>query len=219
MRCSQCGFENRETVRFCEECGAKLELRCSACGTTVPIGRKFCGGCGQPLTTTDSPARRFAAPDAYAPRHLAEKILTSKTALEGERKQVTAVFADLKGSMELLADRDPEEARKILDPVLEHMTRRLLQAAAVVGKDVPMSLILAIADTPEDEVRAQFSHLQAAEFLYETRLFPDQEYSFTHALTHEVAYGALLHDKRRALHARIVNAIETLHRDPPRRTH
>ena len=91
--------------------------------------------------------------------------------------------------------------------------RQLLQAAAVVGKDIPMSLILAIADTPEHEVRAQFSHLQAAEFLYETRLFPDQEYSFKHALTHEVAYGALLHDKRRALHARIVNAVEALHRD------
>ena len=64
---------------------------------------------------------RFSAPDAYTPKHLAEKILTSKVALEGERKQVTVLFADLKGSMELLADRDPEEARKILDPVLEHM--------------------------------------------------------------------------------------------------
>jgi class 3 adenylate cyclase len=59
--------------------------------------------------------------DAYTPKHLAEKILTSKTALEGERKQVTVLFADLKGSMELLADRDPEEARKLLDPVLERM--------------------------------------------------------------------------------------------------
>src|SRR5262245_18691538 len=58
---------------------------------------------------------------AYTPKHLAERILTSKAALEGERKQVTVLFADLKGSMELLADRDPEEARKILDPVLEHM--------------------------------------------------------------------------------------------------
>jgi class 3 adenylate cyclase len=64
---------------------------------------------------------RFAAPDAYTPKHLAEKILTSKAALEGERKQVTVLFADLKGSMELLADRDPEEARKLLDPVLERM--------------------------------------------------------------------------------------------------
>ena len=62
-----------------------------------------------------------ASPEAYTPKHLAERILTAKAALEGERKQVTVLFADLKGSMELLADRDPEEARKILDPVLVHM--------------------------------------------------------------------------------------------------
>ena len=121
MRCSQCGFENREGIRFCEECGARLELRCSACGTSVPPGRKFCGGCGRPLTSGATPAPRFAAPDAYTPKHLAERILTSKAALEGERKQVTVLFADLKGSMELLADRDPEEARRLLDPVLELM--------------------------------------------------------------------------------------------------
>src|SRR5213078_890805 len=64
---------------------------------------------------------RFASPDAYTPKHLADRILTSKSALEGERKLVTVLFADLKGSMELLADRDPEEARTILDPVLTHM--------------------------------------------------------------------------------------------------
>jgi class 3 adenylate cyclase len=66
-------------------------------------------------------ARTFPSPESYTPKHLAEKILTSKAALEGERKQVTVLFADLKGSMELLADRDPEEARKLLDPVLERM--------------------------------------------------------------------------------------------------
>jgi class 3 adenylate cyclase len=66
-------------------------------------------------------ATRFTSPESYIPKHLAEKILTSKSALEGERKQVTVLFADLKGSMELLANRDPEEARKLLDPVLERM--------------------------------------------------------------------------------------------------
>jgi class 3 adenylate cyclase len=64
---------------------------------------------------------RFTSPESYTPKHLAEKILTSKAAIEGERKHVTILFADLKGSMELLADRDPEEARKLLDPVLERM--------------------------------------------------------------------------------------------------
>src|SRR5262249_56076585 len=91
-------------------------------------GEKFCGGCGTPLGAAHivaqgpvTPEPRFASPQSYTPGHLAERILTSRGALEGERKQVTVLFADLKGSMELLADRDPEEARKILDPVLERM--------------------------------------------------------------------------------------------------
>jgi predicted ATPase len=88
--------------------------------------------------------------------------------------------------------------------------KRLLQAAAVIGKDVPLPLLLAVADTPEPAVRAELTHLQAAEFLYETRLYPDLEYTFKHALTHEVAYGGLLHERRRALHARIAEAIERL---------
>jgi tetratricopeptide (TPR) repeat protein len=88
--------------------------------------------------------------------------------------------------------------------------KRLLQTAAVIGKDVPMPLLLAIADAPEHEVRAELTRLQAAEFLYETRLFPDLEYTFKHALTHDVAYVGLLHDRQRALHARITEAIERL---------
>ncbi len=91
--------------------------------------------------------------------------------------------------------------------------KRLLQAAAVIGKDVPMPLLLAIADAPEHEVRAELTHLQAAEFLYETRLFPDLEYTFKHALTHEVTYGSLLQQRRRELHGRIVEAIGELYAD------
>jgi class 3 adenylate cyclase len=84
---------------------------------------KFCKKCGQQLPEPEatSVTQKFGSVDAYTPKHLSEKILTSKAALEGERKQVTVLFADTKGSMELLADRDPEEARKLLDPVLEHM--------------------------------------------------------------------------------------------------
>ena len=73
-------------------------------------------------------------PEAYTPKHLAEKILTSKAALEGERKQVTVLFADLKGSMELLADRDPEEARKLLDPVLERMMEAIHRYEGTVNQ-------------------------------------------------------------------------------------
>jgi double zinc ribbon protein len=102
--CPQCRFENREGVNFCEECGAKLEVACPSCGAAIPPGRKFCGSCGKPLAAGATPAPRFASPETYTPKHLAERILTSKAALEGERKQVTVLFADLKGSMELLAD-------------------------------------------------------------------------------------------------------------------
>jgi hypothetical protein len=92
------------------------------CRHDNPVGQKFCGECGRPLTPGQSPlAPRFPSSDAYAPRLLAERILGSKAAFEGEREQVTVLFADLKGSMELLSDRDPEEARKLLDPVVERM--------------------------------------------------------------------------------------------------
>ena len=91
--------------------------------------------------------------------------------------------------------------------------KRLLQVASVVGKDVPFTLLQAIAELSEETLRHGLDHLQAAEFLYETGLFPDLEYSFKHALTHEVTYGGLLQERRRELHARVVGAIETLHRD------
>ena len=111
----RCRAENSPGRRFCGECGAPLAVLCGACGFSNEPGIKFCGGCGAPLGATPATATaKFASPDAYTPKHLAEKILTTKSALEGERKQVTVLFADLKGSMELLADRDPEEARRLL---------------------------------------------------------------------------------------------------------
>ncbi len=91
--------------------------------------------------------------------------------------------------------------------------KRLLQIASVIGKDVPFALLHAIADLSEKALRLGLERLQAAEFLDETGLFPDLQYSFKHALTHEVAYGGLLQEHRRELHARIVGAVETLHRD------
>ncbi len=91
--------------------------------------------------------------------------------------------------------------------------KRLLQAAAVIGKVVPMALLLAIADAPEQEVCADLPRLQAAEFLYEAGFFPEIEYTFKHALTHEVAFGSLVQDRRRALHVRIVETIERTYPD------
>ncbi|MEE8187669.1 MAG: hypothetical protein V3T80_00530, partial [Kiloniellales bacterium] len=86
--------------------------------------------------------------------------------------------------------------------------KRLLQTAAVIGKDVPYDLLLAIADTSEEELRRGLSELQTAEFVYETRLFPEPEYTFKHALTHEVAYGSLLRERRSKLHRAIAEHLE-----------
>jgi transcriptional regulator with AAA-type ATPase domain/tetratricopeptide (TPR) repeat protein len=91
--------------------------------------------------------------------------------------------------------------------------RHLLQIASVVGKDVPFALLQAVTDVPDEALRRGLDRLQAAEFVYETGLFPDLEYSFKHALTHEVTYGSLPHEGRRALHARIMESIERLHAD------
>ena len=339
-------------AKFCLECATPPALPARTAARSLPPGRKFCFECATPSSLASSPPR-FAGPESYTPKHLAEKILTSKAALEGERKQVTVLFADLKGSMELLADRDPEEARKLLDPVLEQMMeavhryegtvnqvmgdgimalfgaplahedhavracfagaadaggspaapiillvnyrpeyshgwgsktfysqlrldplpperaddllrallgvdpvieplkhmlaarthgnplfleesvralvetgvlagehgayrparsveavevpatvqailaaridrlpaeeKRLLQAASVVGKDVPLELLRAVADLGEQDLLRLLARLTVAEFLYETGLFPDSEYTFKHALTHEVA--------------------------------
>ena len=120
MKCPRCQQDNPAHARFCLGCGSRLALACASCGAELPGTARFCLQCGQAVATF-SAAERSVAPETYTPRHLAEKILTSKAALEGERKHVTVLFADLKGSMELLADRDPEEARRIIDPVLELM--------------------------------------------------------------------------------------------------
>jgi tetratricopeptide (TPR) repeat protein len=88
--------------------------------------------------------------------------------------------------------------------------KRLLQTAAVIGNEVPLPLLQAFAELPEAGLHGGLAHLQATEFLYETRLFPEREYTFKHVLTHEVAYGSLLLERRRVLHGRVVEALEAL---------
>ena len=127
MKCPRCQAQKREGMRFCEDCGARLALTCPGCGAELLTGKSFCGACGAP--TAGRPPDRFTSPQTCTPKHHAEKILTSKGALEGERKQVTVLFADLRGSMELLAERDAEEARKLLDPPLEYMMEAVHRVA------------------------------------------------------------------------------------------
>ena len=105
MKCPQCKFDNRPQAKFCEECASPLLRICANCGAQLSATAKFCHECAHPVTGHAVMQSRFASPETYTPKRLAEKILTSKSALEDERKQVTVLFADLKGSMELLADR------------------------------------------------------------------------------------------------------------------
>ena len=121
MKCPNCQHDNRAGAKFCEECATALARTCTNCGAVLGESAKFCINCAHPVAAAAESSNRFASPKRYTPKHLAGRILTSKGALEGERKQVTVLFADLKGSMELLANRDPEEARQLLDAVLERM--------------------------------------------------------------------------------------------------
>src|SRR5262245_2961308 len=161
MTCPRCQAENETGARFCEDCGARLEVTCPSCGTPITPGKKFCRSCGAALTA--EPAGRFTSPGTYTPKHLAEKILTSRAALEGERKQVTVLFADLKGSMELLADLDPEEARKILDPLLERMMEAVHRYEGTVNQvmgDGIMALFGAPLSHEDHAVRACYAALR-----------------------------------------------------------
>src|SRR6202022_3810918 len=161
MQCSRCQHENPPGMKFCGECAAPLAATCPSCGAANPADNKFCGQCATPLRTALT--AKFVAPDSYTPKHLAEKILTSKAALEGERKQVTVLFADLKGSMELLADRDPEEARKLLDPVLEHMMEAVHRYEGTVNQvmgDGIMALFGAPLAHEDHAVRACYAALR-----------------------------------------------------------
>ena len=115
MRCSKCGADNREGRKFCTQCGSALAAKCPRCGAAIEPAEKFCGECGAALgtpskTTTKSDEPQIRLADTPAPENL-----------EGERKTITALFADIKGSMDLIEDLDPEEARAIVDPALRLM--------------------------------------------------------------------------------------------------
>ncbi len=129
MNCGSCSFDNPEGTKFCEECGTKLVRACPSCGHEVRPTAKFCGECGTTLSgkskrkrqkyrpATQTPNTSHPAPANYTHRHLAARILAEREAMEarraldGERKSITALFADIKGSTDLINDLDPEEAR------------------------------------------------------------------------------------------------------------
>ncbi len=123
MRCSNCGSENPADKKFCGDCGAPLANRCPNCSSENPAGKRFCGECGSPLIGNAQPgvAQSSRAESSAPDIRLAPDQTDTSLVIEGERKTVTALFADIKGSMELMEDLDPEEARAIVDPALKVM--------------------------------------------------------------------------------------------------
>ena len=116
MHCSKCGVENRQAARFCDGCGSALRPQCVSCGALNRVGAKFCDGCGAPLTGSVRPAPTTSDSSVRFDADIAAADVT-----DGERKMVTALFADIKGSMDLMEELDPEEARAIVDPALKLM--------------------------------------------------------------------------------------------------
>jgi len=135
MLCPRCHAKNREGRRFCAECGESLALSCPSCGFVNEGSEKFCGGCGAPSAgSRDARQARFASPETYTPKHLAEKILTSKAALEGERKQVTVLFVDIAESTRLAERLDPEGMHELLDRALRLMAEAVHRYKGTVNQ-------------------------------------------------------------------------------------
>src|ERR1700683_4467018 len=119
MRCSKCGAENRETAKFCDGCGTPIEARCISCGTLNRAGARFCDGCGTALSSQPPSSVKSARAPEDRIRVTPEQ--AEAGALDGERKTVTALFADIKGSTEMVEDLDHEQARAVIDPALKLM--------------------------------------------------------------------------------------------------
>jgi class 3 adenylate cyclase/tetratricopeptide (TPR) repeat protein len=169
MRCIKCGFDNPAGGRFCEACGQSLARICPQCGHESGAAARFCGLCG--VLLPDVPAGRHpgAAPVFYTPAHLAERILAEHAAMEargqtaGERKTITALFADIAGSTALIQDLDPEDARGLIDPVVAMMMEAVHHYEGYVAKSLGDG-ILALFGAPiahEDHpVRALYAALR-----------------------------------------------------------
>lgn len=143
MQCAKCGVSNRNQAKFCEECGTALTLACPQCGVPVLVGKKFCGDCGvalysAPLSSAQrsytSAESQRPSPTSYTPPHLASRIRSGKAALEGERKIITVLFADIKGSMEIMESLGPEESQRLLTPCIQLMMDAVHRTEGTIGR-------------------------------------------------------------------------------------
>ena len=127
VKCPKCKFDNREGVKFCEECGSQLEIACPSCGTKLPPGAKFCGACGHSLVD-------FSNHLSNTPTDLAYKILSSRSSLEGERKLVTVLFADVANYTSISEKLDPEEVHQIMDDCFKVLMEEIHRYEGVIDK-------------------------------------------------------------------------------------
>ena len=163
MECTRCQFDNPDDNRFCGGCGAPLDKACSSCGHANPSNSRFCGDCGIELTGTEPPGRaEIAEPQSYTPQHLADRIRTARGAVEGERKQVTVLFADIQGSLELIRGSDPERVHELLDSTIRTMMEAVHRYEGTVNKvlgDGIMALFGAPLAHEDHAVRACYAAL------------------------------------------------------------
>ena len=178
MQCPKCQFENREGIKFCEECGAKFELECPACKANIPFGRKFCGECGHNFAIPSKPFPKALSFDEkldkiqrYLPKGLTKKILAQRDRIEGERKQVTVMFCDMEGFTPLSESLGPEEAYTVMDKVYEILIHKVHDFDGTVNEmtgDGIMALFgapIALEDAPQRAIRSALSiHREMAKF-------------------------------------------------------
>src|SRR5712692_6738994 len=203
MRCPSCNHDNSSERRFCGECGAGLAVLCASCGTANGPSEKFCGGCGAALRAglATTPTR---SPASSTPKHLAEKILTSRAALEGERKQVTVLFADVKGSMELAEQLDSEAWSAIMQRFFTILAEGVERFEGFVDKftgDGIMALFGAPIAHEDHAQRACYAALhlrdRLRQYADELRIDPGVNFSFRLGLNSgEVIVGKIGDDLR-----------------------
>jgi predicted ATPase/class 3 adenylate cyclase len=205
MQCAKCGAGNRHQARFCEECGTPLALACPQCGVPVLVGKKFCGDCGAALLAAPLASSQLSSPHPparYTPPHLASRILSGKSALEGERKIITVLFADIKGSMDILEGLDPEVSKRLLDPCIQLMMDAVHRAEGTVSRvlgDGIMALFgapLALEDHPHRALYAALRMQEAVRrYAVELRNQHDIELQIRVGVnTGEVVVGAIGND-------------------------